>query len=149
MPIFNPAVLRIAGENQFFVHLNLIPTSATGSGPSSAVESGAAYVVKARSLLNFSNFNLTGIAIKGQSNIIGYMPAGNGDGDVRIFNATDGVSLGSVNYTEVSPTLKTLTLSSIPTSGIKQLELQMRRNTGTGTGFTVDTASLVFFAEAT
>ena len=106
-------------------------------------------MVKARTFVNFSDFNLSGIVIKGSCVLSGYMPAGNGDGDARIFNATDGASLGSVNFTETSPTTKTITLSSIPTSGIKQVEFQMRRNTGTGTGFTVDTAAVAFYAEAT
>lgn len=147
MPIYNPAVDRISGENQFVVHINLIPASATGAGPSAASETGAAYVVKQRTYVDFDLFDLSDTTIKGKLDCRGFVPNLSSNGDIRVFNATDGVELGAINFTETTPTQKSVALSSIPTSGLKLIELQMRKNAGTGGGFDIGTAGLTFYAE--
>ena len=131
----------VAGVTQSIVWFHLLPQPASSGTPSDASSTASAYESKARFLFNFDRLNVPGTTLSGKFYVRGRVNSGNGD--VRLLNVTNGVELAVVNFTETSETTKEASLSGVPTSGIKLVEIQMRRNT-LGTTITVVSASTDF-----
>jgi hypothetical protein len=125
---------------QNLVWFHLLPQPASSGGPASASETGGTYAAKARFLFNFSRLNIPNTVLSGKLYVRGMVSAGNGD--IRLFNVTDAVELGVINYTEVSMTTKEVNLASLPVTGTKVVEVQMRKPAA-GT-ITVESASCDF-----
>lgn len=119
----------------------LIPQPGSSGTPSDASSTGAAYEVRAKFLFNFDRLNIPNTTLAGKMYARGMVNAN--DGDVRLFNATDGQELGVINFTELVLTNKEVVLTNIPASGTKLVEYQMRRNAG-GTTITAEAASCDF-----
>jgi hypothetical protein len=117
-----------SGGVQTVVWFHLLPQPASSGSPSDASEGGASFASKARFLFNFDRLNLSGTTLSGKLYARGRTPSGNSD--IRLYNVTDAVELGIINYTETVDTSKSTNLSSLPTSGLKLVEVQMRRTSG-------------------
>lgn len=130
-----------AGVVNSIVWFHLLPQPASSGTPSTASESGVSYVTKARFVFNFDRLNIADTILGGKLYARGMVPAGNGD--IRLFNVTDSVEFAVINFTESSFTTKSADLSSLPASGIKVCEVQMRKVAGAGT-LSIETASCDF-----
>jgi len=130
-----------SGGVQSIVWFHLLPQPASSGSPSNATEGGTSYAAKARFLFNFARLNLSGTTLSGKLYANGRTPSTSSD--IRLYNVTDGVELGVINYTETVDTTKEVVLASLPTSGTKIVEVQMRRPTGPG-NFVIVSASCDF-----
>lgn len=133
--------LSQGGSVLSLVWFHLIPQPGSSGTPNDATSTGASYEVRARFIFNFDRLNIPNTTLAGKMYARGMVNAN--EGDVRIFNVTDGQEMGVINFTETVLTTKEVALSNIPTSGTKVLEFQMRRNAG-GTTVTVQTSSCDF-----
>ena len=99
--------------------------------------------------MNFDLFNKSGTILKGKLYVSGYVDSGV-TGEVRLYNVTDGQTLGTISFSEVyPPTLKSVALSNLPSSGTKQISFEMKRTAGTGQSEQwVDVAAVDFYLEA-
>lgn len=134
--------LQVPGQVQLLQWFHLLPQPASSSTPASATESSPAYAAKARFLFNFDRLNLSGTTRSGQLYVRGMVASNNGD--VRIFNVTDGVEMAVISFTELVMTTKSVVILSgvIPISGIKVCEIQLRK-AGAGV-ITVESSSCDF-----
>jgi hypothetical protein len=119
-----------SGGVQTVVWFHLLPQPASSGSPSDASEGGVSFASKARFLFNFDRLNLSGTTLSGKIYARGRTPSGNSD--IRLFNVTDAVQLGIINFTETVDTTKSADLASLPASGTKLVEVQMRRTSGAG-----------------
>lgn len=127
------------------VWFHLLPQPASSGTPAVADTSSASYISKARFIFNFDRLNIPNTTLSGKLYVRGMVSANNGD--VRLYNVTDAVELAAINFTELTFTTKTVNLSGLPASGVKVVEVQMRRNV-VGTTVTVETASCDFLLSA-
>ncbi len=133
--------LSQGGSVLSIVWFPLIPQPGSSGTPNDATSTGAAYEVRARFIFNFDRLNIPNTTLSGKMYCRGMVNAN--DGDVRLYNATDGQEMGMINFTELALTNKEVTLSNVPTSGTKLIEFQMRRNAG-GTTITAEASSCDF-----
>ena len=133
------------GQSQDVFYHHCIPSGASGTNTFLSVEeSDTSFVVKWRSLINFARFNLPETSLQGTLYVRGFVDSGTGE--IRLRNVTDATTFTTISYTELVNTTKQQGLSSLPSTGVKIVELQMR-NTAGGK-FTVDTADFDMFQEA-
>lgn len=111
--------------------INVLPQPATNGTVLNATTTSTSYDVKARFLLDFSTLVKTGATVVGTMHVRAFINTNNGD--ARIYNATDSQEMAALNFTETSATTKSATMSNVPTSGVKLIEFQMKRNGVTGT----------------
>lgn len=134
--------LETAGAVLAMVWFHLLPQPASSGTPANAVETGAPYAVKARFLFDFTRLNIPNTVLSGKLYARGFVTFGNGD--IQLFNVTDGVEMGVINYSELEATNKTSApLTPIPTSGLKMIEVRLRKVAGAGP-LTIETASADF-----
>ena len=131
-----------AGTVLSIVWFHLLPQPASSGTPANAQEGSPSYAAKARFIFNFDRLNIPNTTLSGKIYARAYLGSA-GSGDVRLYNVTDATELGVINYTETSATTKEATLSSIPTSGTKIIEVQVRKASGPGNTI-VETASCDF-----
>lgn len=139
--------LNISSQVQIFQWFHLLPQPASSGTPSNATSTSSSYSSKARFLFDFGRLNLSGTSLSGKMYVNGYVSGAGLSGNIRLYNVTDGIEMGLITYTETAATIKTVALTSIPTSGIKIVEIQMRRITP-GTTITVVSASADFVLTA-
>jgi hypothetical protein len=125
---------------QNMVWFHLLPQPASSGTPANATESGASFAAKARFLFNFGRLNIPNTVLSGKLYARGLVSATNGD--IRIYNVTDAVEMGLINFTELVMTTKEVALTPIPTSGTKVIEFQMRKS-GAGS-ITIESGSCDF-----
>lgn len=111
------------------MHVHFVPYSGTTNAPAEAYTNSSNYEVRQRLLVDFDDLGAG--TRSGHILARAYVTGSTPSADVRIYNATDYVELGVVNFTEGSATTKSAALSSVPASGVKLLELQIRRTNGT------------------
>lgn len=129
--------VNLSGEVQVFDSQHLLPAAGTSAAPVAASTASSTYEVRARTIVSFDRLNQSGTTSAGKLYVYGRVDTANGD--VQLWNATDATELGAVNFTETVNTLKPVTLSNLPATGDKVIELRIRGNTGAT--ITVEAAS--------
>lgn len=122
------------------------PTPKESGTVAAATTSSGTYEVKDRYLLRRDKFIRVDCTFAGILFVRGKVPATR-NGDVRLFNETDSVELGTIHFTETTYTLKSVVLTSLPSSGDKIITFDMRMNTAGS--LDVDLAVAEFRAEVT
>ena len=117
-----------SGASGRMIDVHFIPNAGTTNAPEETYTNNANYEIRQKILVDFSHLGAGSRA--GDLHARAYVTGSSPNGDVRLYNATDNVELGAVNFTEGSATTKSATLSSIPASGVKLIECQIRRNSG-------------------
>lgn len=121
--------LNVTNQVQILQWFQLLPQPASSGTPVNADSTSAAYEAKARFLFNFARLNIQGTTLSGNMYVRARITGGGSpNGDIRVYNVTDGQQLGVINFTEGAFTTKTQALANIPTTGVKVVEIQMRRN---------------------
>lgn len=133
--------LAASGAVLSIVWFHLLPQPASNGTPANTTESGVSYVTKARFIFNFDRLNISNTTLSGKMYARGLV--GSGNGDIRLFNVTDSVELGVINFTETIATTKSIDLTGLPTTGTKVLECQLRKPAGSG-AVTIESASCDF-----
>ena len=139
-----------SGDALGFSMLHLLPQPATGSStPGTAKGNNASFGVRAIAIFDFDLLQKVGVVAAGKLIFSAQMSAAGNVGEVRLFNRTDAtvLALKTVPAGTTSFTLFEEPLTSIPASGIKILELQMRRVSGGG-NVEVEAAMAEFVQEA-
>lgn len=137
-----------SGDAILYETYQIFPIPKESGAVTEASSSSSSYETKARFLLVRDKFTRTGCTFVGKLYVRGMVSAAGKNGDVRIFNVTDATELGVINFTELTFTLKTVDMSSLPASGNKEIEIQFRKNT-TGTTLSVDLLTIEFAAQKT
>lgn len=126
----NPTVpgFNETGQVQVLEHFNMLPQPGESGPPADAASTSASFEVRAKVLVDFDRFNLSSTTLSGQLISRAYVSGGGTpSGEIRLYNATDGAQLALISVTELVSTTKSTALSSIPASGKKSIEVQIRR----------------------
>jgi len=134
-------IVAVPTEVQTINTINVLPQPATNGTVGNATTTSTAYEVKARFVLDFATLAQQGTTATGRMHCRAYINANNGD--VRFYNVTDDVEMVVINFTETSATTKSGNMSTLPTTGVKIVECQARRNGVTGT-LNIEAASADF-----
>jgi len=137
--------LRASGEIVKLEAFTFLPQPGANGSVTAASTTSATPQVKARTILDFSRWQGSGLTVVGKFYVFGYVASGV-TGTATFKNITDNTTLATLTFTETVPTLKTADLANIPTSGVKVVEVQMYRS-GAG-AFTVDSAAVDLAAVA-
>jgi len=133
--------IAVPNQVQVLQWFHLLPQPGASGTPNNATQNGTTYEARARFLFNFDRLNRQGTTLSGNMYARAMVSANNGD--IRLYNVTDGVQLAVINFTELTMTSKLQALASIPTTGLKVVEVQFRRN-GVGGTLTCEAASADF-----
>ena len=124
----------VTGEVQSSIVYPMGPFGSSGNPLVDYFQRGLAvpaYSVYARACVNFDRLTRAGTNLEGCLSLFSYVqaiPAGT-TGYVRVYNVTDGNDMGSETLVDVTTSTQFLIpLSSIPTTGLKQIEFQMQCN---------------------
>ena len=117
---------NVEGDIQNLDAINFIPQPASSGAVTETTEGSSSYSAKARCLYNFSKLVRSGATVSGTMYVRASVPSGSGY--VRVYNVTDGQEMAAINFTETSATTKSAALTNIPPSGVKLMEIQMRKS---------------------
>lgn len=112
---------------------DVIPAPAQGTAtPNDATSQSTTFAAKGRQLVNFDRFNIPSMVLKGRLYVQAYLSNPGAHGEARLRNVDDNVILGTLAWTETTPTRKTIDLTGLSTTGTKEIDFEIRRDSGSG-----------------